>query len=252
MTYSYGSKVFGFREQIVDSVMRPLKRDCTRTGQQFPFGYDDGYRAANYIAKPIWDSVVDSVSRPAKLMEWLASTANMVAKSKFTMPDGTQQTLPVRWTTPLGFPVVQSYYNVKKHQVRTYLKGGIIYLTLNKPLDKIDSKRSENGMSPNWVHSLDAAHLMLSVSRMTEETDGQTSFSMVHDSFGCHAADLELFSNQIKLSLVELYSANDVVETLYEELKAQLNPADVALITTPPEQGDLDYGLVPLSEYAFS
>jgi len=252
MTYSYGSKKYGFREQIIKDFMKPLLEDCKKTGVEFPFSYDNGFRAASYIANLLWEAVVSSVERPAAMMKWLQDSSSIVAKSEFELLDGTKQTLPVRWETPLGFPVVQSYYNTKKHQVRTYLEGSIVYLTLQKKLDKIDSKKSAQSMSPNWVHSLDAAHLQLSVSRMTEKTEGQASFSMVHDSFGCHAADLQLFSNQIKFSLVELYETNDVVDSLYEQLLPQLNADDKDLLTLPPERGELEYGLVPLSLYAFS
>ena len=52
-----------------------LKKDCARTGQDFPFSYDGGYRApSSYIARLLWDAVVDTVKRPAQLMEWLTSS----------------------------------------------------------------------------------------------------------------------------------------------------------------------------------
>lgn len=252
MTYSYGSKQYGFREQIIADLMRPLKRECSRTGQDFPFSYDDGFRASSYIARLLWEAVVDSVKRPAKLMDWLTASASMVAKTKYTMPDGSDQTLPVRWTTPLGFPVLQSYYNVTKHRVRSHMGGALIYLTLTEETDQICSRKSAQGCAPNFVHSLDAAHLQLSVARMAEASDNETSFSLIHDSFGCHAADLQQFAMTIKHSMVEMYDNEDIVHSLYLEMQSQLLPEDRENLEVPPPKGELDYLDTLLSLYSFA
>lgn len=252
MCYAYGSKQFGFREQIIEDLMRPLKRECVKSGKDFPFSYDDGFRAASYIARLLWDAVVDSVKRPAQLMEWLTASASMVAKTKHALPDGTSQTLPVRWTTPLGFPVLQSYYNTTKHRVRSHMGGSLIYLTLSEETDQICSRKSAQGCSPNWVHSCDAAHLQLTVARMDEATDGETSFSMIHDSFGCHAADMQQFNNVIKHSMVELYDSQDIVHALYLQFKSQLKAEDRDDLPRPPAKGELDYLDTLLSLYSFS
>ena len=252
MTYSYGSKQYGFREQIIEDVMRPLKRSCQKTGMDFPFSYDDGFRASSYISRILWDAVVDSVKRPARLMDWLTASAKLVAKTKYTMPDGTLQTLPVRWTTPLGFPVLQSYYNVTKHRVRSHMGGALIYLTLTEETDQICSRKSAQGCSPNFVHSLDAAHLQLSVARMAEKTGDETSFSLIHDSFGCHAADLQEFSNVIKHSMVEMYDSSDIIHTLYLQFQAQLKQEDRESLDLPPAKGELNYLDTLLSIYSFS
>lgn len=250
MTYSYGSKQFGFREQVVEDTMRPLKRECAKTGQEFPFSYDDGYRAASYIARLLWDAVVDSVKRPAQLMDWLTESASMVAKTKYMMPDGSEQTMPVRWTTPLGLPVVQSYFNTDKRRVKTHMAGSLIYMTLNENTDQICSRKSAQGMSPNWVHSCDAAHLQLSVARAEEE--GITSFSMIHDSFGCHACDAGKFIGIIKRSMVEMYDNSDVVHDLYLELRSQLKPEQVEDLPLPPAKGTLEYIDTVMSLYSFA
>ena len=218
----------------------------------FPFSYDDGFRASSYISRILWDAVVDSVKRPARLMDWLTASAKLVAKTKYTMPDGTLQTLPVRWTTPLGFPVLQSYYNVTKHRVRSHMGGALIYLTLTEETDQICSRKSAQGCSPNFVHSLDAAHLQLSVARMAEKTGDETSFSLIHDSFGCHAADLQEFSNVIKHSMVEMYDSSDIIHTLYLQFQAQLKQEDRESLDLPPAKGELDYLDTLLSIYSFS
>ena len=237
MTYSYGSKQYGFKTQIQESVMKKAKRECIRTGKEFPFSYDGGYRASSYIARLLWDAVVDTVKRPAQLMEWLTTAASMVAKTKFTMQDGSKQTMPVRWTTPLGLPVVQSYYNQETRRVRTSINGTIVYMNSNSPLDQICSRKSAQGMSPNFVHSLDSSHLILAVARAKEE--GIDDFMLIHDSFGTHAANTGRFGSIIRETMVEMYSNSDVCHDLYLELRKQLLPEQIEELPLPPAKGNL-------------
>jgi len=250
MTYSYGSKQYGFREQLIEDVMRPKKRECSKTCQDFPFSYDDGYRAASYVSRHLWDAVVDTVKRPAMLMEWLTSAANKVAKTKFTMPDGSKQTMPVRWTTPLGFPVVQSYYNTDSHRVKTKINGTLVFMTMSKETDQICSRKSSQGMAPNVVHSWDAAHLQLSVARAKE--DGINSFMLIHDSFATHCADTGRFGGIIREAMVEMYETSDVVHELYLELRKQLLPEDMDDFALPPVKGSLDRAASLSSRYSFA
>ena len=250
MTYSYGSKMYGFKEQIQVDVMNPLKRECERTGKTFPFSYDNGYRASSYIARLLWDAVVDSVERPAVLMDWLTSAASVISKEKFSMPDGSMAAMPVRWTTPLGFPVVQSYYNTQARRVKTSINGSLIYLTLKRSTDQICTRKSAQSMSPNWVHGCDAAHLQLCVSRAKDA--GIDSVSLIHDSFGTHAADTDEFWHIIRESMVEMYQSGDIVQNLYEELRGQLHPDNRDAIAEPPPKGNLDLAATVTSRYSFA
>jgi len=250
MTYSYGSKQYGFKNQIEIDVMQPLKRQCAKSGVEFPFSYDAGYRASSYIARLLWEAVVDTVKRPAQLMEWLTGAASAVAKTKFTMQDGSKQTMPVRWTTPLGLPVVQSYYNMESRKVKTSINGTLVYLRDKTSTDQICSRKSAQGMAPNWVHSCDAAHLQLSVARAKEE--GIDAFMLIHDSFGTHCADTGRFGSIIREAMLEMYSNSDVVHDLYLELRKQLLPEDRDDLSLPPAKGTMDIADSIESRYSFA
>jgi len=250
MTYSYGSKMYGFKQQIQDTVMKDAMAHAKATGTAFPFSYDNGYRASSYIARLLWEAVIDSVKRPAQVMEWLTQCASLVAKQKFTLPDGSIQTLPVRWTTPLGFPVVQSYYNMSPRRVKTSINGGLIYLTLSTQTDQICSRKSAQGMSPNVVHSWDASHLMLTVSRCADQ--GLDSFSLIHDSFATLAADTDVLFATVRESLVEMYESQDVLHELYLELRKQLAADRRDDLPLPPAKGTLVLADTLDALYSFS
>lgn len=87
---------------------------------------------------------------------------------------------------------------------------------------------------------------------MAEKTGDETSFSLIHDSFGCHAADLQEFSNVIKHSMVEMYDSSDIIHTLYLQFQAQLKQEDRESLDLPPAKGELDYLDTLLSIYSFS
>jgi hypothetical protein len=47
---------------------------------------------------------------------------------------------------------------------------------------KIDLRKQADGIVAHLVHSLDAAHMMLTINRL--QTSGVRHFAMVHDGFG--------------------------------------------------------------------
>ncbi|CAH1436098.1 unnamed protein product [Lactuca virosa] len=64
---------------------------------------------------------------------------------------------PVQWTTPLGLPVVQPYRKLGRHLIKTSLQ----VLTLQRETDKVMVKRQRTAFPPNFVHSLDGSHMMM-------------------------------------------------------------------------------------------
>jgi DNA-directed RNA polymerase len=110
-------------------------------------------------------------------MEWLQGAAKVAASEE----------LPVIWHAPTGFMVQQAYK--LPDTVNLELTFDKVRITLAVANDgvRIDSRKQAAGISPNWVHSLDAAHLMRTVVRVAAE--GIQSVSMVHDSYGTHAGN---------------------------------------------------------------
>ena len=69
----------------------------------------------------------------------------------------------------------------------------------------IDVNESKKGIVPNMIHSRDGSHMMLTVLEMLK--NGISDFAMIHDSFGCHAADAERMNDIIW----------DVFDRIYEK-----------------------------------
>ncbi|CAG8138340.1 unnamed protein product [Penicillium olsonii] len=121
----------------------------------------------------------------------------------------------VIWTTPLGLPVVQPYRTRRARRVQTSMQDINI---LDPGVDDVIQKRKQlQAFPPNFIHSLDATHMILSANACREA--GMT-FSAVHDSFWTHAADVDQMNLIIRDSFVRMHS-DDVVGRLAAEFRVR-------------------------------
>lgn len=243
MTLAYGSKQYGFKEQLMEDIIHPAKDAATRPDgtidtEEFPFS-GDGFLAANWMASAIWEAVNQVLVKAGEAMKWLQEAAQLAAKEE----------LPVRWVTPVGFPVVQAYPALQERRIETAINGTIVRLLMNKELEKLDKRKQGQGISPNFVHSCDAAHLMLTVARATEE--GLSNFSMIHDSFGTTAGDAEAMFRIVREAFVEMYTEVPVLESFRDDIASQLSPKAREKLKPLPLRGTLDLSQVVDSRYCF-
>lgn len=244
MTLAYGSKEFGFRQQLMEDIVKPAMDEATDAKGvvdriMFPFN-DDGYRAAGFMAKAIWNAVSTTLVAAVDAMKWLQEAASLAAK----------EDLPVRWTTPVGFPVMQQYMDTKAHLIETALAGKLVKLTMYTDKANLSTAKMANGISPNFVHSCDAAHLMLTVARGAQ--GGLTNFAMVHDSFGTTAADVSMFFTAVREAFAEIYVGTDVLGAFRDEIMLILKQEHQDKMRPLPPAGDLDVALVKESRYCFA
>ena len=235
MTLAYGSKEYGFKEQLMEDIMRPAKQ----SGKEFPFN-GDGYQASQYMAKAIWVAVNKVLSKAGEAMKWLQHAAALAAAEE----------LPVRWTTPVGFPVMQAYADLEKRKVKTAINGKLVYLTMYADKDTLDRRKQSSGIAPNFVHSCDAAHMMLTVVRAKQVNID--NFAMIHDSFGTTAGDVEELYHVVRESFVEMYQEIDVLESFRDEIVQQLSEKNREKLEDLPERGTLELDQVCMSRYCFA
>jgi DNA-directed RNA polymerase len=245
MTYGYGSSLFGFRDQIFTDTLRPAHKEYKKGNGAWHFD-DNGFKASLYLAKITLKAVEETVIKAAEAMAWLKKCAAVVTASGN----------PVRWTTPDGLPVVQHYREMKRHKVDTLIFGSRVLVSVSEDkLDKLGrdivSKRKQaSGLSPNYVHSLDACHLRLAV--YAAFLEGIRDVALVHDSFGTHAADTGRFFAILRESMVQMYSDAEVMLDFYNQLRGQLTPEEREDLPFPPARGNLDIAAVLDSDFAFA
>jgi DNA-directed RNA polymerase len=135
---------------------------------------------------------------------------------------------------------------MKSTEIRTIFGGVRMDARLEKETEKIDRKRASNAISPNFIHSLDAAHLMLTVSACRAE--GVTSFGMVHDSYGTHAGNVDTMNRLLRRVFVDMYS--DDVFGKFRQAIIDQNPGQE--VPALPSPGNLDLVKVLSSRYFFA
>ncbi|KAK0319962.1 DNA-directed RNA polymerase [Friedmanniomyces endolithicus] len=121
----------------------------------------------------------------------------------------------VVWTTPLRLPVVQPYRTSKAKEVKTNLQ--MIKLQEPQVWDPVSKRKQLQAFPPNFIHSLDATHMLLSALKCTEV--GMT-FAAIHDSFWTHARDVDRLGLLLRDAFVEMHSEN-IVGRLREEFQTR-------------------------------
>jgi DNA-directed RNA polymerase, mitochondrial len=239
MTFGYGSGLSGFRSQIAMDTLRPTHRAYLKGEAAWPFE-GDGHKAALFLARGVLSAVEGTVLKAAEAMKWLKAAAAVV----------TTEGLPVRWTTPDGFIVVQQYREMEGHRIDTVLLGVRRTATAAAPTQKVDRRKQATSFPPNFVHSLDATHMRLSVRRAAAE--GITSFALIHDSFGTHVADTPRFFPILRETMVEMYRDKGTFPRLFDELRGQLSAKNMDKLPPIPALGNLDIEAVIDCDFAFA
>lgn len=164
-------------------------------GQAHNLG-DELPQAIAWLSSLVWASIGDVVVAAREAMDWLQKVSRVVSK----------ENKPLTWETPSGFVVLQAIYAQKLSLVKTKLNGSIVRLTNMKETEKINPQKQATSFSPNFVHSMDASAMMLTVAQMGQR--GYRSFAMIHDSYAVHACDTPELARVIREEFVEMYRSN--------------------------------------------
>ena len=192
----------------------------------------------NWMAKQVWNAMTEVVVGAVSAMGWLRGLSRAVSDDKRA----------IEWTTPTGFKVRQDYYPSKLVRVETVLFGKRFQPALRETVDdgSVDRMRQANGLPPNFVHSLDASALILTVNASVGQ--GITSFAMIHDSYGTHAADMPTLSRVLREEFVAMYR-QDILTQLRDEVLPGGTPERSF---EPPHIGGFDLEEVLGSLYFFA
>lgn len=228
MTLAYGSKEFGFRDQILEDTIKPHKDEGIWTDE-------NANQSAGYMAKLIWNAVRKVVVKAVEGMEWLQKVARLVCKNENV----------VQWTTPMGLLVQQTYltHKVKCYKLRFAQTQKRFYVPYT--LGDVDARKQANAIAPNFIHSMDASHLQFTVSTAVDQ--GVDHFAMIHDSYGTTVAQAGQLFSIVRECFVKMYTDHDVLAEFADEVSHLVNEELPEL----PSKGTFDINEVKNSPYAF-
>ncbi|BAF89605.1 DNA-directed RNA polymerase [Azorhizobium caulinodans ORS 571] len=237
MTLPYGSTQYSCREFIEEAV-----REKVEEGKPNPFavGDSDGiFKATLWLQPLVWQAIGEVVKAARVGMDWLKECARLAAA----------EGLPVIWQTPDGFLVQQSYRNSSARRIDTHLDGRV-RLIIREELDTIDKRRQQQGVAPNWVHSMDATAMRMFINLAL--TNGMQHFALVHDSYGTVAADVELMGACLRKAFVQLYTDCDPLAEFRVDIAGMLSDDALGDLPEVPAKGTLDVSLVEESDFFFA
>ncbi|KAK4689779.1 hypothetical protein P7C73_g327, partial [Tremellales sp. Uapishka_1] len=216
MTTVYGVTFVGARDQIA-------KQLVARGG----IDPEHIYHVSAYIAKTVLGCIGELFSGAKAIQDWLTTCARLISRS--IPPDRVEEAskqlaqrgsnprrktriakelmTSVIWTTPLGLPVVQPYRKAAKKQVLTALQT--VYISDPNAPSEVAPQKQATAFPPNFIHSLDATHMLLTALKCREN---KITFASVHDSYWTHASTVEPMSELIRDTFIHLHSQNLVGE----------------------------------------
>ena len=207
MTHVYGVTLVGATLQI-DKQIHSMIGDKKKSLEY-----------AGYLAKAVFAGIRQSFHGAHLIQDWLGECCTRISKSirldvdkksllKNNKPDFMTSII---WTTPLGLPIVQPYREISKKQVDTNLQT--VFISDPFAVNQINARRQKAGFPPNFIHSLDASHMLMSASKCRR--DG-LEFASVHDSYWTHAADIPIMNKNLREQFVALHEV-DLIERLKDE-----------------------------------
>ncbi|CAG9817637.1 unnamed protein product [Phaedon cochleariae] len=187
MTTVYGVTRFGARLQIV----RQLKDIDS-------FPKESVWAASSYLTGRTFDSLRTMFTSTREIQDWFTECARLISAV------GCRH---VEWVTPLGLPVVQPYFKYKKQSIGPTYES----FAMDK-YEKPNVMKQKNAFPPNFIHSLDSNHMMLT--SLHCERAGIT-FVSVHDCYWTHPSTVQIMNKICREQFVALHS-----QPILEDLSA--------------------------------
>ena len=199
----------------------------------------------NMGIKSNWDTVAYLCEKLLGCIRELTNSDKLTNWFKGCVDKLVDKNLHIEWITPSGFRVVQAKYMEKSKALGQVKPKMIIYKT-KKPL-QIDRAEQKNGIMPNFIHSLDASHLALTINNLAGK--GLSHFGVVHDGYAVHGCDIDILNQALREEFVGMYRRLDLRE--FPNID-NFSAKSVTLPTPPLSDDRFDIDEVLKSEYFFS
>jgi DNA-directed RNA polymerase len=226
MTFPYNVSAFGMKDQLKSEIYEPMEKD----GNQ-PWGEAPSWQVSVFMAQLNNRAIEEVVKGAVKGRDFLKSlTKDVVKKGKY-----------VFYTTPeFNFPVL---HRVTKYDI-TRITTSLAKLSLKTPTTALNLGSMVNGIAPNYIHSLDATLMFLTIEKLLD--DDVTDFALIHDSYGVHAKDVDKLSRYVREAFIQIFENKPLLNFVKQVAPSKLDEANELMI------GDLELKEVLCSNYFFS
>ncbi|KAF1744825.1 hypothetical protein MXB_2605, partial [Myxobolus squamalis] len=186
MTYVYGVTRYGAREQIISQIVEEgLFNELNEKHSLMQIG--------NFLSGSVLKCVETSFSSATEIMKWLRKCSKFFSSNN----------MATSWNTPLNLFISQPYYRKKSYPiVSEFGQHWISEDILTDRDSKIDLAKQKMAIPPNYIHSMDATHMVLTQSACFKRG---VTFAAVHDSFWVHPANVEELSEILRDEFIRMY-----------------------------------------------
>jgi DNA-directed RNA polymerase len=162
------------------------------------FRFNEPIGDVRYLARKIREACGELLPGPASAMRYIRELAEYCLSKSHHLD----------WVSPTGFPGANRYNKAKKTEVNLLCGPRIRHgVADGHDPSKPRKQKALNSAAPNFVHSMDAAHLIRVVNAAVSE--GIINVAVVHDSFSCMAPQARRFNQIIRRELILLYARQD-------------------------------------------
>ena len=261
MIIPYGASIRGIEHNVRQYIIESgLKKSWTQQ-----FGHEEAMertrRAAKYLAGQFAKVLREKLPHAWAMRNWLQRCCREVIA----------RGIPMIWISPIGLPILQSSFELRSREIQSQTISKFrIKCSLDEATDKIARPDQIKASSPNFIHGLDASHMLMTAAAARKE--GITSIRTVHDCYATHAAEAGRLGEVLRGEFCRLYEddilgahQNWVRSLLRCDLNA-LTPESIRELLSgwlkcttiskhrgprPPERGDFDLNEVKQSDYFF-
>jgi DNA-directed RNA polymerase len=258
MTLPYGAAYFANVKKVRASVEKQIRKGKKRRPSWLslePANREERSAAYRVLSDAIWEAMVEIIKAPMEVMAYFKRCAGAMRKCEERLQRAARKVggkdggphLRFSWVSPCGFPVLADYRKGLKR--RTELKdpntGKRITFEFYKATDETDWEAAGNTAPPNFIHSLDASHLIRVLARSSSE--GVAQVSIIHDAFGTTPSKVGALVELLLEEFVAMYSKPVLENTLNAMLEAVGAERPEA-----PQIGSLDLNGMRQARYAFA
>ena len=215
MTVPYSVTRMGMSNQIRDKMDEAILK-----GTEFWEG--DKWVANKILTQLNHEAIYDTIEGAKKGQDYLVSISSNLDRA-------------ATWHGVLyDFPIKQTALALKETRVKT------IYgrLNINLEIPKLNKRRQNNSIAPNFIHNIDSTILLYCIENMSSQ------IGVIHDCFLVHPNDGQEIQDWYKEGFITVMKADPI-----RSIQQQLDPDNLIEF---PEYGELDLNEVRDSKYIIS
>ena len=188
-----------------------------------------------YLSSNILKIIKEIVSGAISTMNWLREVASILTK----------QNIELKWTSPSGFICRQASYSIESRSIKLSYGDKVYGINIGTNTDKLSNRKQMSGISPNYIHSIDASILHLLINNLFD--NGIKTVATIHDSFATLSPDIDKLT-KILLSTIHSIFKEDLLLKFKKEIEGNHN----VKLPEIPKYGDLNIDDVLNSRYLFT